>query len=263
MRDDPIALPILAVVIVVVVLCCTVATGISFCFVRSRLPRRYLYCSACSSHVGLLPLYGEAQLEVQPRPWVEVLGHNVPHNSNHLTILQESGTFQRLGMKSAQGTTEPDTAVLEVDQLQTRPMTNARPLELDPALRNQIISPTSAEVFARRDTARSKLSRMSSRRTLQFKSPVEPEQSRLGVPRQVRRSVSERMERSCRRQEEGGVTSQSEDERGSGTSGASRASRASAQTVIRVNRQARWVCWSGSRSTIHHFSLQETTTAGQ
>jgi len=239
MRDESIALPSLAVVIVVVLLCCTLATVISVCFVRSRLPRRYLYCSSCSTHVGLLPLYGECQVEVRPRPWVEVLGHNVPHNSNHLPILQESGTFQRLGMKSVHGTTEPDLAVLEVDQLQTRPMTNPRPLELgDPAaLRNKIISPTSAEVFARRDTARSKLSRMSSRRTLQFKSPVEPvvspgpEQGRLTVPRQVRRSLSERRERSSRKQEEDGVTSQEEDERGSGAS--------SAQTVIRVNRQAR------------------------
>ena len=242
MRDDSIDLPSLALVIVVVLLCCTVATVISVCLVRSRLPRRYLYCSSCSTHVGLLPLYGDCQVEVQPRPWVEVLGHNVPHNSNHLPILQESGTFQRLGMKSAHGTTtKPDLAVLEVDQLQTRPMTNPRPLEqLDPAaLRNNIISPSSAEVFARRDTARSKLSRMSSRRTLQFKSPVElpvspgPEQSRLTVPRQVRRSVTERTERSSRKLEEDGVTSQEEDERGSGAS--------SGQTVIRVNRQARLV----------------------
>ena len=210
MRDDSIALPYLAVVIVVVLLCCSVATGISICFIRSRLPRRYLYCSSCSSHVGLLPLYGECQVEAQPRPWVEVLGHNVPHNSNHLPILQQSATFQRLGMKSAHGTTEPDLAVLEVDQLQTRPMTNARPLELDPALRNKIISPTSAEVFARRDTARSKLSRMSSRRTLTFKSPLE--QGWLAVPRPVR-------------EEEGAVSSQS------GATG-------SAQTVIRLNRQA-------------------------
>ena len=154
-------------------------------------------------------------------------------------------------MKSANnGTSEPALAVLEVDQLQTRPMTNPRPLELeDPAARrNKIISPTSAEVFARRDTARSKLSRMSSRRTLQFKSPVEPavspdpEQNRLTVPRQVRRSVSERTERSSRKQEEDGVTSQEEDERGSGAS--------SAQTVIRVNRQARWVFWVESHSAV-------------
>ena len=195
---------------------------------------------------------------------MEVLGHNVPHNSNHLPILQESGTFQRLGMKSGQASTEPDLAVLEVEQLQTRQMSSPgcpRPLELDPAVRNKIISPTSAEVFARRDTARSKLSRMSSRRTLQFKSPVElppspgPEQSRLSVPRQVRRSLSERRERSCRRREDGGLTSQEEDERGSGAS--------SAKTVIRVNRLARLVSAEILLAVqcYHLFSLQET--AGQ
>ena len=159
-------------------------------------------------------------MEVRPRPWVEVVSHNVPHNSNHLTILQESGTFQRLGMK-------PDLAVL-----QTRPMSSARPLE-QPGQRNQIISPTSAEVFARRDTARSKLSRMSSRRTLQFKSPVE-QQGRLTVPRQ-----------------EGAGQSQSESERESG---------ASAQTVIRVNTQARSVFWGNFLQWTEGFSLQETAS---
>ena len=190
-----------------------------------RLPRSYLYCSSCSNNVGLPSLHGDCQVEVQPRPWVEVVSHNVPHNSNHLTILQESGTFQRLGMK-------PDLAVLEAEQLQTRPMSSARPLE-QPGQRNQIISPTSAEVFARRDTARSKLSRMSSRRTLQFKSPVE-QQGWLTVPRQ-----------------EGAGQSQSESERESG---------ASAQTVIRVNTQARSVFWGNFLQWTEGFSLQETAS---
>ena len=58
----------LALVIVVVLLCCTVATGISFCVVRSRLPRKYLYCSSCSTHVGLLPLYGDSHSQADFAP---------------------------------------------------------------------------------------------------------------------------------------------------------------------------------------------------
>jgi len=96
----------------------------------------------------------------------------------------------------------------------------------------KILSPASAEVLARRDTVRSK-NRMS-RRTLQFMSPenefsklseiAEPgmvDESRLSVPRQVRRSVQDRMEnsrysarrRSSKEQEVEGMTSQSENER--------------------------------------------------
>ena len=245
MSDDSVDLSSLAVVIVVVLLCCLVATAISFSLVWSRwgdcalsqttaslvlvvrLPRRYQYCSNCSNHVGLLPLYGDCEVEVEPRPWVEVVGHNVPHNSNHLPILHQSGTFQRLGMKADQASRSPSLAVLEAEQLQTRPMSSARPLELGPAQsqRNQIISPTSAEVFARRDTARSKLSRMSSRRTLTFKSPLE--QGWLAVPRPVSQS---------------------------GASG-------SAQTVIRVNtinRQAGLVSHLLSYlQCTEDFSLQE------
>merc|ERR1712098_692933 len=96
----------------------------------------------------------------------------------------------------------------------------------------KILSPASAEVLARRDTVRSK-NRMS-RRTLQFLSPenefsklseiAEPgivDESRLSVPRQVRRSVQDRTEnsrysarrRSSKEQEFEGMTSQSENER--------------------------------------------------
>merc|ERR1719414_893953 len=95
----------------------------------------------------------------------------------------------------------------------------------------KILSPASAEVLARRDTVRSK-NRMS-KRTLQFLSPenefsklsefAEPgivDESRLSVPRQVRRSVQDRTEnfrysarrKSSKEQEFEGMTSQSENE---------------------------------------------------
>ena len=121
-------------------------------------------------------------------------------------------------MKSGGKSAEPDLPVLEGNNLGTAPMSSPKPLVPGVAggNRNKIISPTSAEVLARKDTGRSHLTRMTSRRTLQFKSPVEGgvgEGSRLSVPRQVRRqSVAERRERSSRRQEES-ITSQSEDER--------------------------------------------------
>jgi len=209
----------LVLLIVVVLLSCVLATWLALCTLRSWRTQSYLYCSPCSTQVGL---------PVNPRPWVELLDHNVPHNSGHVPISQreESGTFQRLGMKSGGGSADSNLPVLTVAQLQTAPMSSPQPVLLGGGQRHQIISPSSAEVLARRDTARSQLSRMSSRRTLQFKSPVE--ENRLTVPRQVRRSVAERRERTSRKQEEG-VPSQSEDERGS----------SSTQTVIRKTSASR------------------------
>ena len=102
-------------------------------------------------------------------------------------------------MRSGGEKADPVPALSAV-QLETRPM--SRGLALGGGQRNRIISPTSAEVMARRDTGlhRSQLNRLSSRRTLQFKSPAEV------TPAQNRR--------------------EEEEERGS------------AQTVIRVNRSA-------------------------
>ena len=63
----------------------------------------------------------------------------------------------------------------------------------------KIMSPASAEVFARKDSFRSKLvSGRMSRRTLQFQSPIDIEEdvhndsSKLSVPRQELNSVKER-----------------------------------------------------------------------
>jgi len=192
------------------------------------------------------------------RPWVEIVSNNVLKNDEDIHINnnerekplhgEESATFLRLGMKSSK-VGKPD---LEVSHLETRPLSpvhlieniqsNQEDLDEDDNKRmgmrkrlgsmKKILSPASAEVLARRDTVRSK-NRMS-RRTLQFMSPenefsklseiAEPgmvDESRLSVPRQVRRSVQDRMEnsrysarrRSSKEQEVEGMTSQSENER--------------------------------------------------
>jgi len=187
------------------------------------------------------------------RPWVEMVPQNVLKNGEDLNYNEsekpnrgeESAIFQRLGMKSR----EDEIPDLEASHLITRPLS---PVHLKDDIQVQsnqgdfcddgkrtrrrlgsmkkILSPASAEVLARRDTVRSK-NRMS-KRTLQFLSPenefsklseiAEPgmvDESRLSVPRQVRRSVQERMESSRRRssskkeEEVEGMTSQSEDER--------------------------------------------------
>ena len=96
MMSDNVDLYHLIMLVLCILLSCVMATVLSLCVIRSRLSRTYLYCPPCSGPVGLFP-GGEAPVEA--RPWVEVLGHNVPHNSNHRTIRQDSATFQRLGMR--------------------------------------------------------------------------------------------------------------------------------------------------------------------
>ena len=180
-------------------------TEVSHLFAVFRLTRNYVYCPPCSRPIGLVPEFEDPLVEARPRvearpwveamprvearPWVEVVSHNVPHNSQHLPIRQDSATFKRLGMRSHQA--DPQLPVLSGAQLETKPLSSPQALPVG-GQRNKIISPTSAEVLARRDT---KLSRLSSRRTLQFLSPAEAE---LSAPRQVRRSVAERSERRSR-----------------------------------------------------------------
>ena len=168
-------------------------TEVSHVIAILRLTRNYLYCPPCSRPIGLFPVFEDPLVEARPRvearPWVEVVSHNVPHNSQHLPIRQDSATFKRLGMRSGQA--DPQLPVLSAAQLETKPLSSPQALPVG-GQRNKIISPTSAEVLARRDT---KLSRLSSRRTLQFLSPAEAE---LSAPRQVRRSVAERSERRSR-----------------------------------------------------------------
>jgi len=241
----------LVLVISVVLISCVLATLVSICIIKSRQTRSYQYCTSCANQVGI---YTGENVENVARPWVEMVPQNVLKNGEDLNNNEsdkpnrgeESAIFQRLGMKSK----EDEIPDLEASHLITRPLS---PVHLKDDIQVQsnqgdfcddgkrsrrrmgsmkkILSPASAEVLARRDTVRSK-NRMS-KRTLQFLSPenefsklseiAEPgmvDESRLSVPRQVRRSAQERMEnsrfssrRSSRNKEMEGVTSQSEDER--------------------------------------------------
>lgn len=159
---------------------------------------------------------------------------------------------------------------LEVSNLETRPLTpiimeddihhNVNTIEKAPETSEhvppqrqgsmmKIFSPASADVMARKDSARAKISsqRMTSKRTLKFQSPIdiannkvetpiaEPrlDDNRLSVPRKIRKTASDRRSSSVlvrSRLGEGGVTSASEDERGSGQSNV---------TVISQNKLAR------------------------
>jgi len=243
----------LVLVISVVLISCVLATLVSICIIKSRQTRSYQYCTSCANQVGI---YTGENVENVARPWVEMVPQNVLKNGEDLNNNEsdkpnrgeESAIFQRLGMKSK----EDEIPDLEASHLITRPLS---PVHLKDDIQVQsnqgdfcddgkrsrrrmgsmkkILSPASAEVLARRDTVRSK-NRMS-KRTLQFLSPenefsklseiAEPgivDESRLTVPRQVRRSVQERMENSRRRssskkkEKVEGMTSQSEDERPAG-----------------------------------------------
>ena len=218
----------------------------------------------CADVVGVDPINSN----VVARPWVEVVNNN---DQQHGGV--DSATFERLGMKNS-NVKIPD---LEVSNLETRPLTpliteddllnNAETIEMNKDASNlkisnnnesevvmvrvgsmkKVLSPSSAEVLARRDSVRGKISsqRMTSKRTLQFQSPVEQvvttdhdhhgaeDTGKVTLGRRVRRSVSERLEQSRRwsvlsARHDGGATSQSEDERGSSVQ--------SNITVIRHNK---------------------------
>ena len=70
----------------------------------NRLPRTYQYCTPCAGHLGVWPV---------ARPWVEVVNNvqgpvnmnrnlvTLPAQSQAVTNLGNSATFQRLGMKTS------------------------------------------------------------------------------------------------------------------------------------------------------------------
>jgi len=176
-------LPSLSLLVVVVLVSCILATLLSWCWVRSTSPRTFLYCSTCAQQMGVWTGPQAVITDgIGARPWVEVaqgggaLQNQLPHGHDH------SGTFQRLGMK-------PGTGLLKVEQLETRPLSPV-PGECETnenLVRNsqgktsklkQILSPTSADVLARKDSVRSRVlgSRMS-RRTLEF--PTQSQKSLL------------------------------------------------------------------------------------
>jgi len=242
----------LSLLIFVVIVSCCVGTLLSCWWMRSISPPTYQYCASCAHHLGVLSLDQAVITDgVVARP---VQGH--------------SGTFQRLGMQ-----TNRPVMGLEVGHLETRPLSPTPADEVDSRndavkakdnlkynevtrknLKHCQVSPSSAEVLARRDTVQSfPAGYRMSRRTLVF--PSQSQQSEDFVistegrgeggkkstatslsntivggeeedmldketkQRQVvRRSISARKEKSklglLRRQEDAGLTSQSEDERG-------------------------------------------------
>ena len=173
----------------------------------------------CADVVGVDPINSN----VVASPWVEIVKNNDQHQDG-----VDSATFERLGMKNS------NNNMSEVEMVRVGSM-------------KKVLSPSSAEVFARRDGVRGKISSqsMTSKRTLQFQSPVEQvvttdhdqhgveDTGKVTLGRRVRRSVSERLEQSRRwsafsARQDGGATSQSENERGSSVQ--------SNITVIRHNK---------------------------
>ena len=166
------------------------------------------------------------------RPWVEVINNDqgpVHMNRNLVTLpvqgrgagnLGNSATFQRLGMKTSQR----GIPSLEVSHLETKPLS---PFDIEENIEDdnqkselkktrqgeetkfqrvkKVLSPTSAEVLARRDSVRSKVgSQRLSRKTLKFQSPNDisnvngsPDADPnvlLSVPQEARRSGRHRVE---------------------------------------------------------------------
>jgi len=223
MSSSSLDLGSLSVLVLVVVMSCCVATLLSWWWMMSISPPTYQYCASCAQQLGVLP---HAQ-------GIQVQG-----------LYGQAGTFQRLGMDSAR----PGMG-LEMGHLETRPLSPVPGEEEEVEGRvfggdyrresvKQHLSPASVEALARKKTAGYRMSR----RTLVFPSQSLPsiqggeeEKSSLNTivgedeeagdrsvkntkQRQVRRSVSARKEKSklalLRRQEDAGLTSQSEDERG-------------------------------------------------
>jgi len=222
MSSSSLDLGSLSVLVLVVVMSCCVATLLSWWWMMSISPPTYQYCASCAQQLGVLP---HAQAVLQG-------------------LYGQAGTFQRLGMDTAR----PGMG-LEVGHLETRPLSPVPGEEEEVEGRvcgdyrresvKQHLSPASVEALARKKTAGYRISR----RTLVFPSQSLPsmqgggeeEKSSINTivgadeeagdrsvkntkQRQVRRSVSARKEKSklalLRRQEDAGLTSQSEDERG-------------------------------------------------
>jgi len=255
--NSAVELETIVIIIIVTLSSCVVATLVSLCLVRSRLPRSYHYCNGCARDLGVWPIPSD----VVARPWVEIVSNN-----NNNNMLPESATFQRLGLKSSK-VGNPD---LEVRHLESRSLS---PVDLKDSEKHKqeddtddvneheqttklveepknvikdrhntmkkVLSPASAEVLARKDSVRSKqlVSSRLSRRTLQFQSPIDMteddvhnDSSRLSLPRQEQRKEKmENYRHHLSRRSQVSGTSQFEDDPGSGRS---------AETVIKTNRFA-------------------------
>eukprot|EP00092_Neocalanus_flemingeri_P038620 GFUD01042050.1.p1 GENE.GFUD01042050.1~~GFUD01042050.1.p1 ORF type:complete len:394 (+),score=135.83 GFUD01042050.1:81-1262(+) len=158
----------LSLLVLVVIISCCLATLLSWCLVRSTSPRTFLYCSTCAQQLGVLPAQQAVLTDgVVARPWVEFVQPGVGRCG-------DSATFQRLGMRTAR----PGMG-LEVEQLETRPLSpvdcededgeGVKDTAVERNEKQQIFSPSSADVLARRDSVRSvALGSHMSRRTLVF-----------------------------------------------------------------------------------------------
>jgi len=218
----------LALIVFIVIVSCFIATFLSWMWIRTLFPRTLYYCSSCSHHLGLNIGTGRA----------------------------ESGTFQRLGMHLGEQRKSSFNGVNMNIKSWSRSPANMLPAsehfsssKMSPILPGA--SPSSAELFARRDT-RGTLTcgnRLSSRRVLifpsdsfhsgQFKDTTGSQQSAKrkngesngnvhkvpkdkedenrmpGKFKKVRRSISDRTKSGKligKKHEADGITSQSEDE---------------------------------------------------
>eukprot|EP00092_Neocalanus_flemingeri_P038619 GFUD01042049.1.p1 GENE.GFUD01042049.1~~GFUD01042049.1.p1 ORF type:complete len:371 (+),score=120.27 GFUD01042049.1:81-1193(+) len=164
----------LSLLVLVVIISCCLATLLSWCWVRSTSPRTFLYCSTCAQQLGVLPAQQAVLTDgVVARPWVEFVQPG-GGGGQGVGRCGDSATFQRLGMRTAR----PGMG-LEVEQLETRPLSpvdcededgeGVKDTAVEKNEKQQIFSPSSADVLARRDSVRSvALGSHMSRRTLVF-----------------------------------------------------------------------------------------------
>jgi len=238
MSSSSLDLGSLSILVLVVVMSCCVATLLSWWWMMSISPPTYQYCSSCALQLGVLPhAQGVLTDGVVARPVQRLYG--------------QAGTFQRLGMDSARPGMSLEVEHLETRPLspvigeEEEEVKERNCVDYGRESVQQHLSPASVEALARRNTGHSfpRGYRMS-RRTLVFPSQSLPSMQEGGEEekssintvvgadeeagnsrsdkntkqRQVRRSVSARKEKSklalLRRQEDAGLTSQSEDERG-------------------------------------------------
>ena len=196
----------LSLLVLVVIISCCVATLLSWCWVRSTSPRTFLYCSTCAQQLGVGPVPQAVLTDgIVARPWVEFVQPAGGGGGQQGAKFGDSATFQRLGMR----TSRPGMG-LELGQLETRPLSpvpcegedieevteEVKDGEVKRNDKQQIFSPTSADVLARRDSVRSfALGSRMSRRTLVFPTPQSvavSQQEKVNGPREVDQKILEK-----------------------------------------------------------------------